>query len=190
LKSSEISLKALKRANMATISATTNMGLSNESIHLFNRNGTRSQSVGVSVSIPIFTGFNLTYSEHAAEKSLEAQRNSLINTERNVEKDVWNSWHNYETAKTSWITTQDQIATATQLKEVALGRYREGLGSILDVLNAQLQYSNALQSQLQTRYNLLTTRVDLVRSVGVLDLESMNPESTLDTASAKTDTNN
>ena len=113
---------------------------------------------------------------HATEKSLETQRESLITTERNVEKDVWNSWHNYETSKLSWKTSQDQIATAIQLKELALGRYKEGLGSILDVLNAQLQYSNALQSQLQNRYSLLTSRVDLVRSVGVLDLASVNPK--------------
>jgi outer membrane protein TolC len=96
---------------------------------------------------------------------------------------VWNSWHNYETAKISWKTNEDQIAAAIQLKDVALGRYKEGLGSILDILNAQLQYSNALQGQLQTRFNLLTSRVDLVRSVGVLDLESINPEVSLDTAS-------
>ena len=176
LKSSEISLKALKRSQLATISATANMGLSNDDIHIYNYNRSRSQGVGVSVSIPIFTGFSQTYSLHATEKSLETQRESLITTERNVEKDVWNSWHNYETSKLSWKTSQDQIATAIQLKELALGRYKEGLGSILDVLNAQLQYSNALQSQLQNRYSLLTSRVDLVRSVGVLDLASVNPK--------------
>lgn len=183
LKSSEISLKSLKRSNLATLSATADMGLNNPGALITSNNRTRTQGIGLSVSIPIFTGFQQTYSLHSAEKSLEAQRESLITTERNVEKDVWNSWHNYETAKISWKTNEDQIAAAIQLKDVALGRYKEGLGSILDVLNAQLQYSNALQGQLQTRFNLLTSRVDLVRAVGVLDLESINPEVSLDTAS-------
>ena len=111
-------------------------------------------------------------------------RNALITTERNVETDVWNSWHNYETSKLTWKISEDQITSAQLLKDVALGRYKEGLGSILDVLSAEVAYNSALQSQLQTRYNLLTSRVNLVRAVGVLDLESMNPEAKLDTASA------
>jgi len=182
LKSSETSLKALKRSNMASISATTSMGIGNDHVNVFNHNGSRTQAIGFSVSIPIFTGFSQTYAEKSAELSLEAQRRSLTQTERNVEKDVWNAWHNYETAKLSWQTAQDQIATATQLKDVALGRYKEGLGTILDVLNAQLQYSNALQSQLSNRFSLLTSRVDLVRAVGELNLETMQPEAVVDSA--------
>jgi len=181
LKSSEASYEALKRSDLATVSVTTNLGVTNDNAHIFNYNSARSQGIGLNVSIPIFTGFSQTYSEHSAEESLKAQRESMITTERNVEASVWNAWHNYETSKTSWKTSQDQIASAILLKDVALGQYKEGLNSILDVLNAQLQYSAALQSQLQTRYNLLTTRVALVQSVGVLDLVSMNPEAVLDT---------
>ena len=184
LQVAEDSLRALKRANMATISATTSMNVGNNSINPFNRSGTtRNQAIGVTVSIPIFTGFSQIYSERAAEKSLEAQKEQLHGSELTVEQDVWNAWHNYDTAKQSWLTSQDQLASALQLKGVALGRYKEGLGTILDVLNAQLQYSNALQSVLQTRYSLLTSRVALVQSVGVLNLETMQPESVAGTAS-------
>src|SRR5690606_16037271 len=87
----------------------------------------------------------------------------------------YNAWNNYQTAKQSWDVSWDQLASAKQLKEVTLGRYQEGLGSILDVLSAQNQYRSALQSQLQTRLSLLTARIDLVRAVGVLDLETMKP---------------
>ncbi len=96
-----------------------------------------------------------------------------------MEQDVWNSWHNYQTAKRSWQTSLELMENATHLKDVALGRYREGLGTILDVLNAQTQYNAALQSTLQSRYNLLTSRVDLVRAVGVLNLETMQPDSSV-----------
>jgi outer membrane protein len=180
LKSSEASFQALKRSDLATISATTNLGMTNNKPNIMNYSSARTQGIGVSVSIPIFTGFNQTYNERAAEYSLDALRKSLITTERNVESDVWTSWLTYQTAKTSWKTSHDQIASALQLKRVALGQYKEGQNSILDVLNAQLQFSTALQSRLSTRYSLLTSRVNLVRAVGVLDLESMNPESTLD----------
>jgi outer membrane protein len=183
VKSAEKSLQALKRADLATLSVSTNMNVGNDTIHLFNRNATRSQAIGFSVSIPIFTGFSQTYSERAAEESLEAQRETLKSTELSVEQDVWNSWHNYQTAKQSWTTSQDELENATHLKEVALGRYKEGLGTILDVLNAETQYNAALQSALQSRYNLLTSRVDLVRAVGTLDLKTMHPDVSVDVTS-------
>ena len=176
LKAAEESLLALKRSDLATISATTNMDVGNNGPHLLNYSSTHDQAIGITVSIPIFTGFSQTYSERAAEKSLEAQRNELTKSELGVEQDVWNAWHNYETAKQSWKTSQVLFTSAVQLKDVALGSYKEGLGSILDVLNAESQYSSALQSQLQARYNLLTTRVALVDAVGVLDLNSMHPD--------------
>ena len=118
-------MRQLKRSDLATVTVTTNLGVTDGESHIFNSNSTRSQGIGINVSIPLFTGFNQTYTEHAAEKSLEAQRESLVTTERNVEASVWNSWHNYETAKISWKTSQDQMASAIQLKDVALGQYKD-----------------------------------------------------------------
>jgi outer membrane protein TolC len=175
IKASETSLKALERANTATVSVTANMDMDNDEVNVLSRTSDRSQAIGLSVSIPIFAGFSHTYNERNAKKQLEAQRTSLVKRELDVEQDVWNAWHNYETAKRSWETSKDQLKSAVQLKDVALGRYKEGLGSILDVLNAKSQYSSALQSQLVTRQNLLTTRVDLIRAVGVLNLDTMEP---------------
>jgi len=172
---SEVALKALKRSDLATISATANMDVGNPgSLSPFNK-GTdaRNHAIGVSVTIPIFTGFANAYNVKAAEETLEAQKVGLEKSELQVEQDVWTSWHNYQTAKQSWKTSQDELESATQLRDVALGRYKEGLGTILDVLNAETQYSSALQSDLQSRYNVYASRVDLVRAVGTLDLTSL-----------------
>lgn len=176
LKSAEASLRSLKRSQMATISAGVSSTLDNDAF--FTGDNTRSNSIGVSVSIPIFNGFSDTYARHAARVNMNAQREQLFRSELDVENDVFTAWQNYETAKQQWDVTADQMAAATELRDVALGRYKEGIGSILDVLNAQLQYSNALQSELQTRFSLLTSRVDLVRAVGVLNLDNMVPEPT------------
>ena len=186
VKASEVNLHAQKRADFATVSATANMDVGNaQSANIFKRGNTRSQALGVSVSIPIFNGFANSYSQYAAEKSLEAQKEGLEKSELQVEQDVRNSWHNYQTAKQSWKTSQDQLDSATQLRDVALGRYKEGLGTILDVLNAQTQYSSALQSSLQSRYNVFTSRVDLVRSVGLLNLDSVHADGDSYTSASK-----
>jgi outer membrane protein len=177
LESAKISLKKTQRENLATVAATVDGGFNKSGI--LRGNGSGSNAVGVSVSIPIFTGFTQTYNERLARNTVAAQNEALTATELNVEQDVWNAWHNYQTAQKSWETSLDLIQSATEFKDVALGRYKEGIGTILDVLSAQSQYTNALQSQLNTRYNLLTTRIDLVRAVGVLDLDTMRAETTV-----------
>jgi len=177
LESAKISLKKTKRENLGTVTAGISSGFDKAGI--LRGTGSGNNAIGVSVSVPIFTGFTQTYNERAARTAVESSQEALATTELNVEQDVWNAWHNYQTAQASWETSLDLIKSATEFKDVALGRYKEGIGTILDVLSAQSQYSSALQSQLQTRYNLLTTRIDLVRAVGVLDLETMRPETTV-----------
>ena len=177
LQTAKIALKQTKRQNLASVSVSTSAGM--DSNRFLRGGSTRSGSIGVSVSVPIFSGFANTYSERAAERSVKQQEIALEQAELDVEQEVWNAWHSYQTAQLSWDTSFDSLQSATLLKDIALARYKEGLGTILDVLNAQSQYNSALESHLQVRYSLLTSRIDLVRTVGVLDLETMKPETTL-----------
>ncbi len=176
LESSRLALKKTRRTNLATVTAGIDTGYDNDG--LFKKGGSGTNAIGLSVSIPIFTGFTQTYNERAAQNDIYAAEEDLTATELDVAQDVWNSWHNYQTSLTSWEISQDLLRSATESKDVALGRYKEGVGTIIDVLTAQSQYKSALQSHTQTRFNLLTSRIDLVRSVGVLDLETMQPENT------------
>jgi outer membrane protein len=173
LKSSEAAMTVLKRRGLPSISAAASASTGG-SDRRFDFTDQGSQ-IGVTLSIPIFTGLDQMYNETAAGRRLSAQREQLEQTELNVEQDVWNSWNNYQTAKLAWETSWDFLASATKFKEIALGRYKEGLGTLLDVLSAQSQYASALQGQLDTHYNLLTARVNLIRSVGLLNIDNAYP---------------
>ncbi len=176
LENAEDNLKITKRRALPTIAASANSGFNDWDVR--NNDTVRTDSIGVSVSIPIFTGFGKIFSERAERKQLEVQKLQLTQSERDVEQDVLRAWQNYNTSKRSFDISQSSLASARQLKDVALGRYKEGLGSILDLLSAQNSYRSALQSHLSARYNLLTTRVDLVRAVGELDLTTVEPPTT------------
>jgi len=173
LENAEDSLANTRRRGLPTISASASSGTNDWDA--LNKDKIRSDAIGVTVTIPIFTGFGTIFSERAQSKQLEAQRLQLTQSERDVEQDVLRSWQNYNTSAKSFEISKDALANARQLMDVSLGRYKEGLGSILDLMSAQVGYSNALQSHLSARYALLTTRVDLVRAVGALDLDTAQP---------------
>lgn len=178
LEAARISERAAKQRNRATLRATAGMDF--DDVDVANSATTRSQSIGITLSIPIFNGFVDSYNERVTRRSIEAQQASLKQAELEVEQDVYVAWQNYGTAKTSWQINQERLETAIQARDIVMARYKEGLGNILDVLSAQQAYQSALQTHLAARYALLTARLELVRAVGVLNLNTLNPEQTAD----------
>jgi outer membrane protein len=130
---------------------------------------TNSSSIGVAVSIPLFSGFSQTYKVRTAEAQADlrvAQRDRL---QLQVALDVWRSYQNLTTATQSMRTTADLLASAEQSERVALGRYRAGVGNILDLLAAQSALASARQQRVQSAFDWNVSRASLAQSVGVLD---------------------
>jgi outer membrane protein TolC len=125
-------------------------------------------SIGINVSVPLFTGYKTTYRVRAAQeqvKQAEAERDRVENV---VALDVWRGWQALKTGGEAYVQALDLLESAQAAERLTRGRYQAGLGSVLDVLNAQANTAFARQTQLQTRYNLDIARADLARAVGDL----------------------
>lgn len=130
---------------------------------------TNASSVGVTVSIPLFSGFGQTYRVRTAEAQAE-QRNAQRDRLRlQVALDVWQAYQNMTTATQSLRSSADLLAAAEASERVALGRYRAGVGSILDLLSAQSALASARQQRVQSTYDWNVSRAALAQSVGALD---------------------
>jgi outer membrane protein TolC len=66
-------------------------------------------------------------------------------------------------------TSNDLMASATQSNEVALARYRAGVGSVLDLLSAQTALADARAQQVLARLEWNTSLAQLAHDSGVLD---------------------
>ena len=76
---------------------------------------------------------------------------------------------NLATATQSVKTAEDLLESATQSERVAAGRYRAGVGNILDLLTAQVALANARQSRIQAGTNWYVSRASLAQAMGALD---------------------
>ncbi len=132
-----------------------------------------SGTIALSVAVPIFTGFNNTYTIVAAQESYNAQLASRDSIEINLSQDVWTTYHNFKTSEQNLITTKELVASAEEANRVALGRYKAGVGNIVDLLIAQAQLSRAKQERILAQYNWLTNRVNLIRALGSLTTEKI-----------------
>lgn len=130
---------------------------------------TQSTGVGVAVSIPLFSGFGQTYRVRTAEAQAELKAAQRDRLQLQVALDVWRSYQGLQTATQSMRTTTDLLASAEQSERVALGRYRAGVGNILDLLAAQTALASARQQRVQSVYDWNVSRATLAQSVGALD---------------------
>jgi outer membrane protein TolC len=125
-------------------------------------------SAGLFLRIPVFTGFSQRYKVLQAEADAERSRASLDALEQEVIYQVWRSYYALRTAEQRQKTAADLVAAATQSNEVALGRYRAGVGSIIDLLVAQARLSSARAQQITARAEWLVALAQLAHDTGTL----------------------
>jgi TolC family type I secretion outer membrane protein len=130
---------------------------------------TNTSSIGVSINIPLFSGFGQTYKVRTAEAQAEQRQAQRDRLRLQVALDVWKAYQSLLTATQSLRSTADLLAAAEQSERVALGRYRAGIGSILDLLAAQSALASARQQRVQSAYDWNVARAALAQSVGALD---------------------
>lgn len=100
-------------------------------------------AVGVNIEIPIFNG--LLYNAKSREASLRAQtvHERLLDLRNRISRDVRTSWLNASTAYNRLAVTQQLLDQSNLALELAGTRYKLGLGSIVELSQAQLQQTQA-----------------------------------------------
>jgi outer membrane protein TolC len=125
-------------------------------------------NLGLVLRIPLFAGGRPTFEAASARASAEAATQRTEATGRQVQLDVWTAFQALRTAARRGQTARDLLASATEGVEVANGRYREGLGSILDLLSAQTSLESARAEEILSRADWLLALARLARATGRL----------------------
>jgi len=103
-----------------------------------------------------------------AREDAEVARSQVETLTDQVILQVWTSYFNLKTAAQQVKTARDLYASAQQSEEVALGRYKAGVGSILDLLTAQTAFANARAQEVQARASWFLAMAQLAHDTGAL----------------------
>lgn len=167
VRASRASANAAARAGLPSIEV---VGGSGRTAFNDNRPSASNYNIGLAVRIPIFTGFRETYSIRQAEAqaaAAEASRDALV---REAEVEVWQGYYDLTTVSSSISSTEAQVRSAEQTAQATLARYQSGFGSILDLITAQQDESNARVQRIQSYLDWFTTLARLQVAVGASDL--------------------
>lgn len=127
-----------------------------------------SYSVGLNLRIPIFTGFNRTYAVRQAEAAADQAQASRDRLYRQTELDVWQAYFDLNTAASAVDTSGGVVKSADQSAEVALGRYKAGVGTLLDLLTAQTDQATARVELIQSQLDWYTGLARLAYARGTM----------------------
>jgi TolC family type I secretion outer membrane protein len=125
-------------------------------------------SIGVAMRLPLFTGFRTQYDLHAARIEADIAREDARDFRQQVDLQVWTSYYALATATQRVRTSRDLLTSAQQSADVAAGRYRSGVGSILDVLTAESALENARAQEVRSRADWFLAVAQLAHDTGTL----------------------
>jgi len=127
------------------------------------------------LNIPLFAGFSGRHDLARARAEADAAAERARGLGQQVVYEIFAAHSDFLTATERVKTADELLASATESEAVALGRYREGVGDVLELLSAQRALAAARAQQINARLGWFTSLAQLARDAGVLGLHGANP---------------
>jgi len=114
----------------------------------------------------LFDGFSREASQASASVQRDVAQASAADTRRQLGADLTQQLAALFTAYAQIGITGTNVAAATEARRVTQERYRLGAGTLLDLLTAEANLTQAEVNQVQARYNYLIARAQVEAVVG------------------------
>src|SRR5881396_200203 len=128
---------------------------------------------GISVELPLFDGFARRKKLRIAESELRGAEDEMAHSRDSVIREVWKARTDFETSLRKQESAAKLVAAAESAFAASLEAYQHGLGTYVDVVNAQRNLTAARSVIVDTRSAIFTSQTALALSIG--DLAKPSP---------------
>ena len=132
-------------------------------------NKSRNFSVGLTLSIPIFSNFSVDNNVQMAEVNAMNKKVDLDDLTRTIKQNLLQTYLNAEAAKKSLEVNRRNVQAAEENLKIAQEKYSVGSGTILDVLIANSNYTTARTNFVNSEYQYIVLNGQLKYYLGVLN---------------------
>ena len=158
----ELTLRSIKGSYGPTLGAST--GLSDVGSNIPGL--TWNWSAALTLTIPIFKGGLTDAQVRESEAGLASLRAQYDLEHQQVRLDVDQARLAVRAAKAAVEASAQALVNAGDLLRLAEGRYEAGVGSIIELGDAQVAATSAGQQKVQSDYSLAEARAGLLRALG------------------------
>jgi outer membrane protein TolC len=123
-------------------------------------------SVGITLSIPIFTGLQNSYQLQQEKLRLQKIDNSYKMLKSSIDLSVKQSVTAYENSLESLEAQKKNMKLAEKVARVTKVKYGQGVGSSLEVVDAESSLKEAQVNYYNALYDVLVAKVDIDKAFG------------------------
>ncbi|HEY6974759.1 MAG TPA: TolC family protein [Chitinophagaceae bacterium] len=127
-----------------------------------------SSYVGLSINVPIFSGFAKNAEIQKAQLELQQTQNQLENLKVSIDNDVKQATNNFHNAIITLDYQKKNMQLAEQVYNQAKKKYEIGTGDNLEITNAQSDLTIAQNNYISALYDAIVAKVDYVKAIGKL----------------------
>jgi outer membrane protein len=164
--SSDAGLTTAKAGCYPRVSADARYGYSGVDLgDMFDNN---SLSFGLSLSYSIFNGFQTTSRIEQAQVAKRNAEEQLNQTKRQIQVELRKALLDLEASQKQAIVTKTSVESAEMDRKIAEEKYNLGAGTLLDVLIAQANYTNAMSNKVNAVIGYLLSKKQVEFALGTI----------------------
>jgi outer membrane protein TolC len=164
VRSAEAAVSVARASYFPTLRASSNLNWFNNEFS-FDQ-GTSSWNLGLSVSLPVFNGFQRETNATRARVAEDVARFELRDARRGARVDLERLLGALRRAEERRVLTAEAVEVAREDLRVQDERYRLGASTILDLMTSQLKLAQAETDEIAARYDYQIARAELEALVG------------------------
>ncbi len=123
-------------------------------------------ALGVNLTLPVFSGFATQEQVREADAIIHGVEAQQKNLRMQIAKEVDSAWLGITEAQARLAASNKEMGAAQESQRLAMERYREGLGTMIEAVDAQAQALTAETAQIQAGYDQRIARARLERALG------------------------
>ena len=124
--------------------------------------------IGATLNVPIFSGGQKHYKTQQSKLGLTKAENDLKFVQQSIDLDFASATIQLQNATASLETQKKNIELAEEVSKVSKLKYEQGIGSNLEVLNAETSLKEAQTNYFSALYDALIAKVDYQKANGTL----------------------
>lgn len=131
---------------------------------------------GLSLKIPVFDAFAKRNKVRKIETEQMTLQNTIENTNNQLQTQYSNAMEDWENNLRNVRNQSENYRLAEDIYTVTADQYREGVSSMTDLLQDEMQMTNTETTYVTAVYNLLASRLTLMKLSGQLNLLTEQPQ--------------
>jgi len=167
LNSSKSSLTLAEAAYSPVISLFAEYGINGIQLNTVDNN--KRFYGGLNISLPIFNGFQTQSDIEQANVGVKSSEQSLDASRRQVQLDVYQALLNLNASEKGYLAAVNAVAAAKINLETEQEKFRIGGATLLDVLTANAQYTQALSSRVVAAYTYIQAKEQMEYAIGTIN---------------------